>query len=270
MGWWSIRGRRAQLGLDGRCARRPRFPRRTSDRGQAAGAYLSQEGFAALLGIAAKNVQRIEAGKQNLSLVTLERIAGALGTSPESLLAPEPALTEPPVLPSILARLDAAGLRVRSATTRGRRPEGAVPVLTLRAAAGALHGAARAVEILGWVTVPRAGDGELPPGHFVGEVTGNSMEPRISSGSLCLFGPAGPPPHRGRILLVTHGSLADDATGATFALKRIRSIRKLTEESSRVTLESINPEVAPIVIETGPDDELRVIAELVRVLLPGQ
>src|SRR5690606_1014419 len=39
---------------------------------------LSQENLAAILGIAVKNLQRIESGKQNLSLATLERICAAL------------------------------------------------------------------------------------------------------------------------------------------------------------------------------------------------
>jgi transcriptional regulator with XRE-family HTH domain len=230
---------------------------------------LSQEGFAALLGIAAKNVQRLEAGKQNLSLSTVERIARVLETTPEALLSDGPPVADGPALPPTLARLAAAGFAVRTPTEPGRRPKGATPVVTLRAAAGVVRGAARAPEVLGWVTLPRAAESGPPAGHFVSEVVGRSMEPRISSGSLCLFGPAAPPPYRGRIVLVAHGSLVDEATGAHYALKRIASVRKVDETRSRITLESINPEVPPVVLEIGGDDELRVVADLVRVLVLG-
>lgn len=95
------------------------------------------------------------------------------------------------------------------------------------------------------------------------------MEPRISAGSLGLFGPVGPPPYRGRTVLVTFGALVDDASGMTFALKRLKSIRRLRNGRTRVELESLNPDVAPIVVETHEDEELRIVAELVRILVPG-
>ena len=122
-------------------------------------------------------------------------------------------------------------------------------------------------EVLGWVVLPRTG--EVPEGQFVAEIEGRSMEPHVRSGSVCLFGHADAPPHRGRIVLVSHGSLVDDVTGGSFALKRIKSIRRLRDGRTRVVLESLNPDVAPLTIETHEDDELRVVAELVRVLVPG-
>lgn len=110
---------------------------------------LTQEAFAAVLGIATKNVQRIESGKQNLSLETLQRIATALETTPEQLLAGS-APVPGPRLPRALARLARAGFSVRSTMDRGRRPRNAVPVMTLRAAAGRPAGSTRAVDVLGW------------------------------------------------------------------------------------------------------------------------
>ena len=47
---------------------------------------LTQEELAEILGTAARNVQRIEGG-QNLTLATLERVAGALGVEPAELLS---------------------------------------------------------------------------------------------------------------------------------------------------------------------------------------
>lgn len=228
--------------------------------------HLTQEAFAAVLRIATKNVQRIEAGQQNLSLETLQRIANALDTTPERLLAASTAAKRQR-LPRVLARLARAGHDVRSAMDRGRRARDAVPVMTLRAAAGRPPGTTRVVDVLGWV---RLADVPGPAtSHFVAEVEGRSMEPRVHAGSLCLFGPVGPPPYRGRTVLVTFGGLVDDASGASFALKRLKSVRRLRDGRTRVELESINPDVPPIVVETHEDDELRVVAELVRVIVAG-
>lgn len=225
--------------------------------------HLTQEAFATLLGIATKNVQRIESGKQNLSLETLARIAAALDTTVAGLLS-GPSATAP-TLPRALLRLKRAGYVVRAASERGRRPEQAVPVTTLRAAAGHLDRAGRVTEHIGWVNLGP----DAARGRFVAEIEGRSMAPRIRSGSLCLFERAVGTPRRGTIVLVTVPGLVDDDL-AHYALKRIGSIRHLSDDRTRVVLESINPRVAPIVVETHEDDDLRIVAELVRVLLPGR
>ncbi len=54
--------------------------RRISELREQAG--LTQEQVAARLGIAAKNYQRMELGKQNLTVLTLVRVAAALGVHP--------------------------------------------------------------------------------------------------------------------------------------------------------------------------------------------
>jgi transcriptional regulator with XRE-family HTH domain len=226
---------------------------------------LSQEGLAVLLDIAVKNVQRIESGRQNLSLATIERIASALEIVPEQLVA---GTVETRVKtarqPAVLARLEQAGFRVGSATLRGRRPKESIPVTTLRAAAGQIAGGARAVEMLGWIVLPRRGT--PPEGQFVAEVRGHSMEPAIPSGSLCLFGPASAP-LAGRTLLVAHEQLADEELGGPYALKRVRVLKKRRDGAVPIVLESNNPAFAPVAIDAA-GGELRVVAELVRVLAP--
>lgn len=227
---------------------------------------LSQENLAALLDIAVKNVQRIESGRQNLSLATLERIASALEIAPEPLIAgswrAESGASNGEVGP--LERLREAGYQVRGATVRGRRSPASVPVTTLSAAAGRPAGDARAIEVLGWVVLPRRGPS--PSGQFVAEVSGTSMEPAIPSQSLCLFGPAGPPPLAGRTLLIAHEHLADAELGGPYALKRVRSVRRRRDGGVRVVLESNNPAFPPIEIDADAEGELRVVAELVRIL----
>ena len=49
---------------------------------------MTQEELGAKLETGAKNVQRMEAGKQNLGLHSLAKIAAALTVDPMSLLAP--------------------------------------------------------------------------------------------------------------------------------------------------------------------------------------
>ncbi|MBN9163033.1 MAG: helix-turn-helix domain-containing protein [Myxococcales bacterium] len=227
---------------------------------------LSQEGLAVLLDIAVKNVQRIESGRQNLSLATIERIASALTIAPEQLIAGSTRSSEPAskTEQSPLGRLEQAGFLVRRATVRGRRSATATPVTTLRAAAGQLTGAARAIEVLGWVVIPRRG--EPPEGQFVAQVLGTSMEPAIPSGAFCLFGPPGPLPLIGRTLLVAHETLSDPDLGGPYALKRVRSVRRRRGGGVRVILESINPAFAPIEIDAA-EGELRIVAELVKVLV---
>lgn len=55
---------------------------------------LTQEELAVALGIAVRNVQRIESGK-NLTLHTLARVAYALGVEPWDLVAAQPVTRTP-------------------------------------------------------------------------------------------------------------------------------------------------------------------------------
>ncbi|MBX3229399.1 MAG: LexA family transcriptional regulator [Labilithrix sp.] len=232
---------------------------------------MTQEALAARLDTAPTNYQRIESGKQNLQLRTLERIATELGTTVYALIAAAdpnaktPAATHAVVRPTPLVRLSAAGYRVRPSTMRGRRPVHAVPVMTLRAAAGAFADGGRVVEALGWVILPRKGP--PPERQFVAQIEGDSMEPRIPDGAVCLFGPPAPPPFRGRAVLVAHPVFSAEGLGGPFALKMLET-RRRPDGTQRVTLRSLNPRYAPVVIDAADEHELRVIADLVEVLVP--
>jgi transcriptional regulator with XRE-family HTH domain len=229
---------------------------------------LTQEALADRLELAVKNVQRIEAGAQNLTLTTIERIAEALETPPVGLLGgitAEAAVQPKPSSASALDQLRKAGFAARGASNPGRRSPNAIPVTTVTAAAGALSGAARSLEVLGWVTLPRKGT--PPEGQFVARVSGESMAPRVADGSLCLFGRAGPPPYGSRILLVSHGGISDSGLEGPIALKQI-SVRKRSGRD-RVSLVSLNRDFPPIVLDASAD-EVQVVAELVDVLVPGR
>lgn len=47
---------------------------------------MTQEELAIKLGIAVRNLQRVEGGHQNLTLLTVAKIATAIGMRPEDLL----------------------------------------------------------------------------------------------------------------------------------------------------------------------------------------
>lgn len=253
---------------------------------------LTQEQFASRLEIATKNVQRLESGRQNLTLATIERIAGALDVPPETFFgaaasvegAPQPDGAEahssgggeakPPrkspraragdVASTELVELASRGFKVLSASEGGRRTRTMVPLVSLRAAAGRPKGGARAPERLGWIALDRT---TAPPeGQFVAQVRGQSMEPRVPDGALVLFGPPAPGPLEDRVFLLEQPELADPALGGPYVVKRIARVDALSNGTRRVLLRSDNRAFGDRVITVRGDEELRVVAELVRVL----
>jgi transcriptional regulator with XRE-family HTH domain len=235
--------------------------RRIADRRRAL--RLTQEGFAARLEIATKNVQRLESGTQNLTLRTVEHIASVLDITPEQLVAVDSATTRHSSdvhTQSVLSRLDDAGYRTRAATATGRRPADAIPVMSVRAAAGALRGDARATETLGWCVVPDA-----PGNCFVVSIHGDSMAPRIPDAAICLFTRAHGPLLRGRLLLLEHDSFHDAALGGSFAFKRLGAVFH-GRGRPRIALESLNRRYPTQILLLDDPDDLRVIGEFVRVL----
>lgn len=256
-----------------------RVARRIADARAARG--LTQEGLASGLDIATKNVQRLESGAQNLTLETLERVAGVLGLEPEALVSGRSAeratssrATVRPQASSrgtddaraLLADLAARGFEVRAATARGRRPTRAVPILLLTVAAGRASARPRLAEAVGWVTLDGGRPAKAPEGQFAAVVRGDSMSPRIPDGALVLFGPARAGDLTGRVFLLEHAELADPAVGGPLVLKRIARVATREDGSRRITLRSDNRTYPDRVVVVHGDDDLRVIAEFVRVL----
>jgi hypothetical protein len=65
-------------------------------------------------------------------------------------------------------------------------------------------------------------------------------------------------------------STADPETGGAFTVKKLRRETETAplgfDRTVRVVLESLNPFVAPIVLEDSPDRDLRVVGEWLEVL----
>lgn len=193
---------------------------------------LTQEDLAGRLGIALKNLQRLESGRQNLTLNTIARVAAALDIDVD-LVFVDPPLSR--ALPTHLPLVQHEG-----------RPPQPIPVLHLDAAAGYVR-AGRLVDIVGWTLLPEDED-DL----FVAQVTGRSMEPLIPDGSWCLFRGGAFDLGQGRLLLMEHRD-RDELT--SYVVKRV------VRHGDRVQLESVNRAFAPVVLDGMAADAWRVIGE---------
>lgn len=219
-------------------------------------AALTQEALAVRLGIATKNLQRLESGRQNLTLLTLSRVARALGVPPAELVVPtRPALTRRGARRSNTVPFT----RVLGPTT-GRR---AVPLLSLRGATSAF-GLGEAVEMEDWVS-PRSRQ-QLSPGMFVALVEGDAMEPTIPAECFVLFQSPVLGPLEGRVLLVQVRSPAEPENGGTLVVRRVTALRPLPDGGCKLRLAADHAH--PIDVETGDGTEVRFVAEVVETLGP--
>jgi hypothetical protein len=94
------------------------------------------------------------------------------------------------------------------------------------------------------------------------------MAPRIPHGSVCLFGPPRAP-LEGRIVLLEHDAVVDSEIGGVYALKKIAKVERARDGRVRVVLRSLNPRFPPVVLWVAGDEELRVTAEFIEVLVAG-
>jgi len=125
-----------------------------------------------------------------------------------------------------------------------------------------------AVSELDWIETPE--DLRLDANMFVASIAGQSMQPHIPDGSLCVFRRDVVGSRVGRLVLVEDpGSGGNDRyTVKRYRSSKLESSSKAQSEEwshQRIWLEPLNPAYQPI--ELKPDqDRYRVIAEFVRVL----
>ncbi len=113
---------------------------------------------------------------------------------------------------------------------------------------------------------------KLTPGMFTARIAGRSMEPVIPDASVCVFRAGVTGSRQGRLVLVEAlGRGANDR----YTVKRYRSEKTPREgrhegdgewSHSRIRLEPLNPEFEAWDLDPAEGDNLRVIAEFVRVL----
>ena len=140
-----------------------------------------------------------------------------------------------------------------------------LPLTSCQAAAGHLGEQLGLNEINDWL--------EAPPGvrvtedMFVARVTGQSMEPLIRDGNLCVFRRNVVGSRSGRKLLIEKFGVFDEATRFTIKVYRSEKIHHGGDEGdwehSKIRLEPLNPAYSPWELEP---DQFRVVGEFVAVL----
>ncbi len=227
---------------------------------------LTQEAMAESLAIAPKNVQRLEAGRQNLTLATLQSVADVLDVEPHQLLTPTTAPRDADAASLVRALRGLTRHGAHVAHTQARPKRDFLPLMTLQAAASQFGGA-REVEVKAWVKLRGARPSALE-GRFIAQVRGTSMQPTVPHAALGLFRAPVVGSLEGRVVLAEWRGPADPDSGGAYALKRMGPIEGRREGGFRMQLLSDNPDFAPIVLEGEQAAELRVVAELERILWP--
>ncbi len=144
--------------------------------------------------------------------------------------------------------------------------ENALPLLDLRAVADAgyesLDGYFAEDDICEIVTVE---GGPFPPDRFLVRAEGDSMEPRIPDGSLCLFQKDSGGSRKGKIVLCRMASFAGSAP--LTVIKHYQSRRAETPDSigeaQEIVLSSLNPEHEPIELTEGQEFSILGVFERV-------
>lgn len=150
-----------------------------------------------------------------------------------------------------------------------RPPAKHIPVYPLKVAAGQFTDghALDEVKPLGWVDAGLKTDSE---DYFAAFVRGESMQPKINDGELCLFKHYTGGTRQGRIFLIQARGLKNSETGESFVVKKyVRQTPARTSDDDDKTiihLVSENPKFSPIILMGASDDEVQVIAEFIRVI----
>jgi SOS-response transcriptional repressor LexA len=140
-----------------------------------------------------------------------------------------------------------------------------LPLTSCQAAAGHLGEQLGLNEIKDWVEAP---DGlKTTEDMFVAKVTGQSMEPLIADGSLCVFRRNVTGSRSGRKLLIEKFGEFDEATRFTIKVYRSSKVQRSGDEGdwehASIRLEPLNPAYSPWELQP---DQFRVVGEFVAVL----
>lgn len=116
----------------------------------------------------------------------------------------------------------------------------------------------------GWEETPQ--DLRVSEDMFVARIVGQSMEPKIPDGSLCVFREGVTGSRQGRLVLV---EALGRGTNDRYTVKRYRSEKKQEPDGSwsheRITLEPLNPAFEAWDL-AADEDGYRIVAEVVTVL----
>ena len=155
----------------------------------------------------------------------------------------------------------AGGLSERLIPLYPEYREGCVPLYSLRAACGRFEESAEP-EAEGWVDASGNGFTPDPKRHFAVHAKGNSMQPKIHDGDICVFEWYQAGSRNGEIVL-TQCRDNDPDYGGKYTIKKYHSEKLVTEEGwqhTKVELQPLNKDCD--VIELDADTEYRTIGLL--------
>ncbi len=144
-----------------------------------------------------------------------------------------------------------------------------VPLVPLKAAAGAFGDPQSALDDSEWEWVEIDNRHPLRSGMFVAQVVGHSMEPMIPDAAYCLFTSPVTGTRQGRTVLVQLRDEVDPETSLRFTVKRYRSEKTADKDGwrhVRIVLEPVNHEYAPIELKTEDEEAVAVVAEFLEVV----
>ena len=147
-----------------------------------------------------------------------------------------------------------------------------VPLVPLKAAAGAFGDPQSVLDESEWDWVALDTQRSLRPGMFVAEVVGRSMESMIPDGAYCLFASPVTGTRQGRIVLLQLQDEFDPDTGLRYTVKRYRSEKTVDEDGwrhVRIALEPVNREFTPIELTAEDEEAAAVVAEFVEIVGMG-
>ena len=155
----------------------------------------TQEQLSERLGIATKNLQRLERGGENPTILRLQRVSDLLGCTVRDLLDPSDVRIDSVVrrMPLRTTRLVAAGWEIHDEESAAD----GIPIYDLRERPR--NG--QYPRLVGWGVAPGARDLD-PDTWFLAQMHGNAMAPRIQDRDWCLFRRPGRAPWLGKIVLV--------------------------------------------------------------------
>ena len=149
--------------------------------------------------------------------------------------------------------------------------ENAIPLLDLKAAAGAFSDAqALELDAIEWVALPD--HIRIAPGYFVAQVQGESMNRRVPNGAWAVFSTDVRGSKQGRVVLAHRQELGDPEDGGRYTLKAYDARKSETDEGTvyeRIHLrpDSTDPRFEPIAIDVDDEDRPMIVAWMVSVLV---
>lgn len=164
-----------------------------------------------------------------------------------------------------------ASLLMISEPDENEKYETALPYYPLSIAAGNFMESTVPNEPEAWFNVEGlTGRRNFSKSMFVAKVQGKSMEPVIPDSAYCLFSFDTGGTRNGKIVLASKADFIDDDTGASFTIKKYRSIKRTDQETGwrhdSIFLEPANLNYKTIEIPPEEADQFRIIAFFIEVL----